>query len=121
MSGFIKLLHRRAFAAADPGLLQVSFEAAVLDRYRADARFRVMRTDTVCRIKQERGWALDAGIAPDERQVHASWRSLMSALPEGEREHWAMHSTVPSGYSDMFLRMQMSPGSCFDDGELRDW
>lgn len=121
MSDFIKLVHRRAFAAADPALLQVSFETTVLDRYRGDTRYRVMRTDTVCRIKMEGGWSIDAGIAPGEQQVHASWRALTSALPEGEREHWAMHSTVPSGYSDMFLRMQMSPGSCFDDGELRDW
>jgi len=43
------------------------------------------------------------------------------SLPESEREHWSAHTAPLTTYSDMFLRMQLSPGSCFDDGDLRTW
>jgi hypothetical protein len=44
----------------------------------------------------------------------------MHALPEEEREHWALHiQTLPM--SRTFLQMRLSPGSCIDDGEVRDW
>jgi hypothetical protein len=120
MSDYLKVVMRRALLDSDPSLLQVSFDVAVLDAYRGKAH-SIIRTDTVGRVSKERGWSFDFGIAPDERSVHASWRALMTMLPEGEREHWAMHAAPTSGVSDMYLRMQLSPNSCHDDGEVRGW
>lgn len=119
MSDILRLAYRRAFAAGDPALLQVSFEAAVLDRYRGAPGFQLMRTNTAGRIRKQGGWSLDLGIAEDG-SVHASWRGIAEALPEAEREHWAMH-VIALPVSDNFVRMQMAPASCFDDGDLRSW
>jgi hypothetical protein len=44
----------------------------------------------------------------------------MHALPPDERDHWAMHA-VALPLSERFLQMRLSPGSCFDDGEVRPW
>ena len=110
---------RRAFAAGDPALLQLHFVAGVLDRYRQESAFSVIRTDTVGRVRQEGGWSLDFGIAPEEDTIHVPWADIQR-LPELERDHWAAHATLlPS--SRMFLSMRLAPGSCFDDGEVRDW
>jgi hypothetical protein len=110
---------RRAFAAGDPALVQLHFEAAVLDRYREGANFSVIRTDTVGRVRQQGSWSLDFGIAPEEDAIHVGWADLQR-LPESEREHWAAHANLlPS--SRMFLSMRLAPGSCFDDGEVRPW
>src|SRR5262245_112879 len=119
MSGFSRIVQQRAVKSDDPALLQVGFDAAVLERYRGDAQYRVIRTETVGRVQKERGWALDFGISPGEATVHASWGALTMALPEEEREHWASHAAAVAAYSEMFLRMQLSPSSCFDDGELQ--
>jgi hypothetical protein len=110
---------RRAFALHDPNLLQVHFEAEVLDRYRSAAAFSVIRTDTVGRVRKEGDWSLDFGISADEQAIHASWGDL-STLPEAELEHWAS-SALPGGSSRVFISMRLSPGACFDDGELRQW
>lgn len=115
------LAHRKALTSGDPALVQLSFAAAVIDDYRGRDGFQVIRTDTVGRIKKQGGWTVDLGIAPDEQTVHASWSTLVHALPEGEREHWASHTAEPSGYSATFLRMQLSPNSCNDDGDVRSW
>jgi hypothetical protein len=120
MSDYLKVVARRALMSDDPSLLQVSFDAVVLDAYRGKGH-SIIRTDTVGRVSKERGWSFDFGIAPDERSIHASWRALMTLLPEGEREHWASHAVAGGGMSDMYLRMQLSPNSCHDDGDLRDW
>jgi hypothetical protein len=121
MSDFMRVVQQRALKSGDPALLQVGFNVAVLERYRGDARYRVMRTETVARVQQERGWSLDVGISPGEETLHTSWAALTTALPEEEREHWASHAAPVEAYSEMFLRMQLSPSSCFDDGELRAW
>lgn len=79
----------------------------------------IVRTDTVGRVRKQGGWSLDFGISPDEDMVHLPVASLLN-LPEAEREHWAQHAlTLPA--SRMFLSMRLAPGSCFDDGELRQW
>jgi hypothetical protein len=121
MSDFLRVVQHRALKSGDPALLQVGFDAGVLERYRGDARYRVMRTETVGRVQMERGWSLDFGISPAEATVHASWGALTTVLPAEEREHWVSHAAPVAAYSDMFLRMQLSPASCFDDGELRPW
>lgn len=117
---YVALLYRRAFAAQDPALVQVSFDVAVLDKYRGQSNYSLIRTDSAGRIKREGAWAIDFGIGEDERTIHAGLRELFHALPEAEREHWAMH-VAPLGMSRHFLQMRLSPGSCIDDGEVRDW
>jgi hypothetical protein len=121
MSDFLKVLYRRALNSGDPALLQLSFQASVLDRYRADPAYTIIRTNTAGRVKKQAGWSLDFGIAGGEAVVHASWTQLANHLPEDERDHWAMHAAAAGALSENFLRMQLSPGSCFDDGDVRPW
>jgi hypothetical protein len=120
MSDSLKLAYRRALSSGDPSLLQLSFEAAVIDRYRGMPDVQVIRTNTVGRVRKQGGWAIDVGIAPGEQVVHCAW-SAIALLPQEEREHWAMHATAAAELSEMFLRMLLAPGSCFDDGDLRAW
>lgn len=120
MSDLLKVLYRRALMSGEPALLQLSFEPAVLDRYRGEAAYQVIRTDTAGRVKKQGGWSIDFGIGEGDALIHASWRALMERLPEPEREHWAGYASGPH-LSQNFVRMQLSPGSCFDDGELRSW
>ena len=110
---------RRALTSGDPALVQLHFDAAVLDRYREGAAFSVIRTDTVGRVRQQGGWSLDFGISPEDDAIHVGWGDLLR-LPESEREHWAAFTTLPPS-SRMFLSMRLAPGSCFDDGEVRSW
>ena len=121
MSDYVRLITRKALTANDPALLQCGFESAVLDRYRASSAYQVMRTDTVGRVRKQGGWSIDFGIARGDAGIHASWQALTLALPEDERAHWASHAAAQFDPSEMFLRMQLSPASCFDDGELRPW
>jgi hypothetical protein len=120
MSDYLKIVMRRALMAPDPALLQVSFDAAVIDRYRGREEFQVMRTNSAGRVRKQGGWSVDFGIAEDERTIHSSWKAVAHQLPDDEREHWAAH-VIGTAMSDNFLRMQLAPGSCFDDGELRTW
>lgn len=120
MSDYLKIVMRRALANADPSLLQITFDAGVVDRYRGRADFQVIRTDTAGRVRKQGGWAVDFGIAEDERTIHSSWSAIAHQLPEDEREHWAAHVTG-TAMSENFLRMQLAPGSCFDDGDVRTW
>src|SRR5688572_22271120 len=110
---------RRALAAGDASNLQLHFDASVLDRYRESPGYSIIRTDTVGRVRKEGGWALDFGIAPDETALHASFADV-ARLPEDDRAHWASCALAgPS--SRMFLQMRLSPGACYDDGEVRSW
>jgi hypothetical protein len=110
---------RRALTAGDATALQLHFEVAVLERYLGKPGFSIIRTDTVGRVKKEGAWALDFGIAPDESALHAAF-SEVERLPEDERLHWASCALAgPS--SAKFLQMRLSPGACYDDGEVRTW
>jgi hypothetical protein len=120
VSEYLAVAYRRALANADPALVQLWFDSAVVQRYRERGDFQLIRTDTAGRVRKQGGWSLDVGIA-DDGSVHASWQTLAYGLPEEERAHWAAHAVAAAGVSANFLRMQLSPGSCFDDGELRTW
>jgi len=114
-----KILYARAFAAGDPALVQVRFHAAVLDRYR-ERGLEVKRTNTVGRLKKAGGWSLDFGIGEGDRTVHAALGDLLQRLPGEELEHWAGH-VAQSDLSESYCKMRLHPGSCIDDGDLRDW
>ena len=117
---YLRLLYRRAFATQDPASAQVSFDAAVLKKYSGQAGYSLIRSETVGRVKREGGWSIDVGIGDHGRTVHAALGDLIHKLPEPEREHWAQHA-VALPMSRMYLQMRLSPGSCFDDGEVRAW
>jgi hypothetical protein len=104
----------------DLGAAQLWFDRAVLERYRNLPGWRVMRTDTVGRVRSPEGWSLDFGIAEGDHLVHTSAADLNQRLPVTERPHWAQHTVTPA-VSRTFLTMQLAPGSCVDDGELRDF
>ena len=61
-------LYLRVFGG-DLGLAQVWFDQRVLDRYRAEPGTRVMRTNTVGRVRSASGWSLDCGIADDAKHI----------------------------------------------------
>jgi hypothetical protein len=104
----------------DLGIAQAWFDQRVLDRYRAQSGWRVMRTNTVGRVKSPEGWSLDFGIAEGDGLIHASLLDLNQRVPTAERHHWTQHLVTPA-VSRTFLTMRLAPGSCIDDGDLRDW
>lgn len=104
----------------DFGAAQLWFDQHVLDRYRARSDWRVMRTDTVGRVRAPEGWTLDFGIDENDALVHTSAAEISQRLPTGERAHWAQHIVTPP-VSRNFVTMRLAPGSCIDDGDLRDW
>jgi hypothetical protein len=112
-------LYLRVFGG-DLAAAQVWFDQRVLDRYRDQPGWRVMRTNTVGRVRSPDGWSLDFGIADGDRIVHTSLVDLTERLPAAERQHWAQHLVTPD-VSRTFLTMRMAPGSCIDDGDLRDF
>lgn len=115
---YLRLVYRRVLKNQNPSLAQVSFDSSVLNKYRGQSGYSLIRTNSAGRIKREGAWSIDLGIA--DSTVHASLRDVMNNLPEAERGHWAEHA-VALPMSDAFLQMQLQPSSCFDDGELRAW
>jgi hypothetical protein len=114
-----EVLLRRVLAGA-PALAQVWFRAEVLDRYRGQAGYRLIRTDTVGRVRGGQ-WLLDFGIAgAADGLIHVSAGDLVERLPESERAHWAAHATgLP--LSANYILMQLSRGACIDDGDVLAW
>jgi hypothetical protein len=104
----------------DLGAAQLWFDAHVLDRYRQLPGWKVMRTNSVGRVRSPEGVTLDFGIADGEHVLHASAADVAQRLPSNERQHWAEH-LLALPVSRNFLTMRLVPGSCIDDGDLRDW
>jgi hypothetical protein len=113
------LLAKRVLGGA-LGLAQLWFREQVLDKYRGASGYRVLRTDTVGRLRGPQ-WTLDFGIAgPDEGLIHVSAADASERIPAGERDHWAAHAgAVPA--SANFVLMQLTRGACVDDGDVRPW
>ena len=101
-----------------PELAQISFEVAVLDKYLGQSDTKVSRTRTVGRVKAAT-WAVDFGVAPDERTLHVTLGQLIQKLPEKEQDHWFSH-VDDKRFSENYLKMQGSH-ACIDDGNLRAW
>jgi hypothetical protein len=113
------LLYRRVLGG-DTGLAQIWFGSRVLDRYRAQAGVRVIRTNSAGRIRVQGGWTLDFGIADDDRIIHVSAADLAQRVPAADRQHWLDHMITPP-VSGTFLVMRLGAGHCMDDGDVRDW
>jgi hypothetical protein len=103
----------------DLGAAHLWFDQHLLDKYRGQPGWRVIRTNSVGRVKSPAGWSLDFGIAEGDELIHATLNDLQR-LPASERKHWAEHLLTPP-VSRNFLTMRLAPGSCIDDGDLRDW
>jgi hypothetical protein len=114
-----RALVRRAFASDDLANLQIHFEIAVLDRYRGLTGYSLIRTETVGRLRKQGGWSLDFGIDQELPLIHIS-QADVAKLPREERDHWAAHA-VNLHSSKVYLQMRMAPGSCIDDGDVRNW
>jgi hypothetical protein len=103
----------------DTDRLQLWFEPAVLNKYRGQTGFKVLRSNTAGRVRSP-AWSMDFGIGEGDRFIHATLGDLTQRLPESEREHWAQHAVgLPA--SRNFLLMRFGGGACIDDGEIRDW
>jgi len=113
------MLYRRVLGG-DYGLAQVWFDRHVLDRYCTQPGYRVVRTNTAGRVIAPGGWTLDFGIADDDRLIHAAVADLAQRLPPTELQHWLSYIVTPP-FSRNFFAMRGGSGSCFDDGEVRDW
>ena len=87
----------------------------------AEMDMSVQRTGSMWRrLRSPEGWSVDFGISDDDELVHSTASELSQRLPASDRPHWAQHLVTPAT-SRNFLTMRLSPGSCIDDGELRDW
>ncbi len=98
----------------------VWFEMAVIDDYRTRAGWRLLRTNTVGRVRSPDGWSLDFGIVDDGKLIHVPVGDLSQRLPASERQHWIDHLVAPAA-SRNFILMRLGAAACIDDGELRDW
>jgi hypothetical protein len=115
-AGAAVLLTTRLLGGASH-LAQLWFDAAVLDKYR-EGQARVIRTETMGRLKLA-AWSLDFGIA-DETLIHVSVGEAQARIPAAERAHWAAHAVTPA-VSVNYISVQVTHGTCVDDGDLRDW
>ena len=123
-SGAGTLLHARLLGGASQ-LAQLWFDAAVLEKYRG-AGGRVLRTNTMGRLKLA-SWSLDFGIVDQDEAarrsgavIHVSLGEAQTRIPDGERGHWAAHAITPP-LSANYVAVQLTHGTCVDDGDLRDW
>ena len=113
------LLYRRILDG-EAGLAQLWFDANVLDKYRESEGYKIVRTNTVGRVRSA-SWMLDFGIAGvDDSLIHVSQADAAARIPSGQREHWVAHAALPPA-SDNYLLMQITRGACVDDGDLRAW
>ncbi len=115
-----RLTVARAVASNDASALPLRLSARVLDRYLERPENRILRTDSVGRLLQPGKSTIDFGIVGDDQVIHLRFADLIHLVPEQERDHWLDHLLAPE-LSHSLLRMQLSPGACHDDGELRDW
>jgi hypothetical protein len=120
----VQRTYSRALVDGQSDLIQIWFDPAVLDRYREADGVRMIRSESIGRITRPAMWSFDFGLAPaglDQKPdfVHLSLADLRDRLPESEREHWAAHVLTPAA-SVNFLKTRLAPGSCIDDGEIRD-
>jgi hypothetical protein len=104
----------------DPSLAQVWFDQRVLDKYRTQTGYRVIRTNSAGRVQIRGGWTLDFGITEDSQLIHASAADLAQRLPAAERRHWTSF-LVGLPVSPTFLTMRLGAGHCLDDGDVREW
>ncbi|PZC43194.1 MAG: hypothetical protein DK306_002153 [Chloroflexi bacterium] len=117
-------VYRRALARAlesgDAGALPIFFRAQVLIALLQRQGAKLLRTDTIGRLLAPGKPTLDFGLVDQDRLLHLRFRDLAELVPERDREHWLAHLVAPP-HSRVLLQMQAHPGSCHDDGPIREW
>ena len=115
----LSLLFRRLLGGT-PALAQLWFRAAVLQKYREGGAYKLIRTNSVGRLRGPH-WSIDFGIAGDgDGLIHVSAAEAAERIPEVERDHWVAHvAALP--VSPNYLVMQATRGACVDDGDVRAW
>lgn len=115
--------YRRALLLGQRDLVQLWFQAEVLERYRGQPGYRLIRTDTAGRLTRTGMWSIDYGIVEGREGwpdlIHTGLEAWLRQVPEAEREHWLAYLVTPPA-SENFMKMQMAPHSCIDDGEVRE-
>lgn len=102
------------------GKMQLFFHPDVLNRYRENDNYAIIRTDTSGRLSKKGGWSLDFGISgEDDRLIHTAVESFSGRIPKPEHEHWLAH-LVSLPISANYIKGLIRPG-CLDDGPIRKW
>lgn len=102
------------------GKVQLFFTADVLNAYREQGSYKIIRTDTSGRVSRPGGWSVDFGISGDNDQyVHMPVEALTARIPDAEKAHW-LEFMVSLPISANFLKGLIRPG-CLDDGDIRSW
>lgn len=115
-----KTLYKDVLQGEKIGNMQLFFDPAVLNRYRENDNFSIIRTDTSGRLSKKGGWSLDFGISGEEdRFIHTAVESFSSRVPKPEHEHWLAH-LVSLPISANYMKGLIRPG-CLDDGPIRKW
>lgn len=116
---FIRTLYQRAIVGGRPGSLPLWVAPEVLERYVGQAGVQMVRTDSAGRLKVPGLFALEFGIPPGGGPLQVSVES-MQRLPQEHLKHFLDHLVAPQ-MNVRFCQMQLQPGSCFDDGEIRPY
>jgi len=100
--------------------VQLFFQSDILDHYRDNDNYVIIRTDTSGRISKKGGWSLDFGISGEaDRLIHTAVESFVQRVPKPEHEHWLAH-LVSLPVSANYIKGLIRPG-CLDDGPIRKW
>lgn len=100
--------------------VQLFFLADVLNHYREQAHYSIIRTDTSGRLSKQGGWSIDFGISGERDEIiHTSLEIIMTRLPSSEHEHW-LSALINLPLSANFIKGLVRPG-CLDDGQMRKW
>lgn len=115
-----KTLFTDIFQGEKVNKIQLFFQSDILNKYRENDNFVIIRTDTSGRLSKKGGWSLDFGISGEEdRLIHTAVESFVQRIPKTEHEHWLAH-LVSLPISANFIKGLIRPG-CLDDGPIRKW
>src|SRR5690606_39017110 len=87
-----KTLFTDIFQGEKVNKVQLFFLSDILNKYRENDNFVIIRTDTSGRLSKKGGWSLDFGISGGEdRLIHTAVESFVHRVPKPEHEHWLAH------------------------------
>ena len=115
-----KTLFTDIFQGEKINKIQLFFSPDLLNKYRENDNFVIIRTDTSGRISKKGSWSLDFGISgKDDLLIHTAVESFVQRIPKTEHEHWLTH-LVSLPVSANYIKGLIRPG-CLDDGAIRKW
>lgn len=115
-----KQLFADVFQGEKINKVQLFFLSDVLNKFRENDGFKIIRTDTSGRLSKTGGWSLDFGISgEDDRLIHTAVESFIQRIPKAEHDHW-LSFLVSLPISTNYMKGLLGPG-CLDDGPIRKW